>query len=145
MDTQDFEKTWFALSEEKTAAMNRRTDLENELMEVKKKIAHLDQVLDHLAPLANLPWDDNLVGMGITDAIRRVLKNSDERLSAKDVQVHLLQGGFDFSDFTMPMASIYKILSRLEQAREIEREKEGANVFFRWRRASPISDEDIPF
>jgi hypothetical protein len=145
MDTKDFEKTWFELSGEQAQLMDRRSELENELTDVRKKIAHLDQVLDHLAPLADLPWTDEIVGLGITDAIRRVVQQSSERLSAKDVQQKLADKGFDLSDLSAPMASIYKILSRLEESNEIEREKEGSKVFFKWRGATRVSNEEIPF
>ena len=144
VNAPDFSKTWFELGAERDALVNKRTELETDLAEVRNKIAHLDAVLDHLAPLANLPWDDNIVGLGITDAIRRVLQDSSERLSAQEVRQRLIEKGYNLSELTAPMASIYKVLSRLEESKEIEKEKEGSKVFYAWIR-TPISDEDIPF
>ena len=143
--TQDFLETYTELSAERAELMNRRTELENDLAEVRNKIAHLDEVLNHLAPLGDVVWPANeIMGLGLTDAIRRVLKTSTEKLSAQDVREKLVDGLYDLDGLTAPMASIYKVLHRLLDSEEVEREREGTNVFYRWKTA-PLSDEDIPF
>ena len=144
MDTPDFAATWSELFAERQALTNRRTDLETELIEVRNKISHLDEVLSHLAPLAGVSNSANLPGLGITDAIRVVLQTSDGRMSAQDIRKELADNGYDFSGLTAPMASIYKVLSRLELADEIAREKEEGRVYFKWKVPS-ITDEEIPF
>jgi hypothetical protein len=147
MNAADFQKAWSEICDERRNLVNRRTDLETELVEVRNKIAHLDQVLTHLAPLADLPYYDegDLSGLGITDAVRFIVKHSDIRLSPQDVRGQLAEKGYDLSALTVPMASIYKILSRLvDDSGEVEREKEGGRVYYKWK-PTPISDEDIPF
>lgn len=147
MKAADFKSTWGAISEEKQILMSRRTDLETELAEVRNKIAHLEQVMNHLAPLADLPYyaEGDLFTLGITDAVRFVLKNSPKRLSPQDIRQLLRDKGYDLSSLTAPMASIYKILSRLtEDSKEVEREREDGRVYYKWIRP-PITDEDIPF
>jgi hypothetical protein len=82
--------------------------------------------------------------LGITDAIRQILKGTEERLSPIEVRDSLLEKGFDLSGLSAPMASIYKILSRLADVGnpEIFREREDdGKVFYRWIR----TDDDIPF
>jgi len=144
--TEEFRRTYDDLSAEKDELTNRRTELENELAEVKTKIAHLDEVLDHLAPLSSIAYiETDIMGFGLTDAIRRVLTNSVDKLSATDVKQRLLENCYDLSGLSSPMASIYKVLSRLEDSGEAEREREGSKVFYKWKRSIPISDEDIPF
>jgi hypothetical protein len=150
MDAADFAKTWHDLMAEKMRLFDQRTGLETELFEVRKKISHLTEVIDNLAPLAGLGYtsDGDLSQLGLTDAMRSVLKNSDERLSAQDLRRLLVEKGYDLSGLSAPMASIYKILSRLtEDPGEVEREKEEGRVYYRWKQetSGPLTDEDIPF
>jgi hypothetical protein len=147
MNTEDFSQTWRKIYGEKAKLIDMRTNLETELVEVRNKISHLDEVLRHLAPLADVPWftDGDISQLGLTDAIRNILKHSNERLSAQDVRQQLNEKGYDLSSLSVPMASIYKILSRLaDNPAEVEREKQEGKVFYKWVHP-PISDEDIPF
>ena len=143
--SEDFRRAYEEFMSEKADLMNRRTELENDLSEVRTKIAHLDEVIDHLAPLGSIAhMETDIMGFGLTDAIRRVLLNATDKLSAQDVRQQLEENLYDLKGLSAPMASIYKVLSRLEESGEIDRERDGGRVFFR-RKASPISDEDIPF
>jgi len=128
------------------ALANRQVDLETELSEIRNKIGHLDEVMKHLAPLSGFADDsaESISGLGITDSVRVILRTSGRRMSAQDVRRALEEKGFDLSGLTVPMASIYKVLSRLEESGEFEREKEDGRVFFKWK-APVITDEDIPF
>lgn len=152
--------TWSELMEECSDLEGRRTELEEELDEVKKKIAHLEEVLRHLAPLAGLTYHDtDLSGLGITAAVRVVMENSKERMSASDVRRALEGRGFDFSAISSPMSSIYKILSRLADDPDcpVKKERDGNATFYCWEKPEPapapddyaqsaeISDDDIPF
>ena len=149
----NYEKTWDDLSSERRTLVEQRTTLENDLNEVRTKIAHLDEILSHLEPLAGIPWLESISGMGITDAIRAVLSRKESSMSAQDVRRSLEEGGFDMSALTQPMASIYKVLARLvDDSREAEREKDdNGRVTFRWKTAddlvqsTEITDDDIPF
>ena len=146
MDAHDYEKLWGELTVERGALISERTDLENALVEVRSKLSHLEEILNRLGPLANITGE--IVGLGITDAIRFIVQNATERLSAQDIRQQLVDQGYDLNPLTAPMASIYKVLSRLaDDSKEIEREKEGSKVFYKWKTesSSPISDEDIPF
>jgi hypothetical protein len=146
MDAGDFAKTWHQMHTEKFKLCNRRTDLETELVELRNQISHLDEVMSHLAPLAGLGYanEEDFSHLGITDAVRSVIKHSDDRVSAQDVRRLLGEKGYDLSGLSAPMASIYKILSRLVDD-EVEREKEEGRVYYRWKHPPPITDEDIPF
>ena len=125
--------------------LNRRTDLETDLIEIRNKITHLDEVLSHLAPLAGVSDSiENLPGLGITAAIRVVLQAAAHRMSAPEVRKELAEKGYDFSGLSAPMSSIYKVLSRLEDSGEVEREREEGRVYYKWK-STPITDEDIPF
>lgn len=150
MKPDDYRKTWTRIWDELNALQDRRTALENELAEIKTQVAHLDEVLDHLGPLAGITSGDTLTGLGFTDAIRRVVAASKDRMTASDVRRVLTEKGFDFSGLTAPMASIYKILSRLHEGNEIEREREDGTVYWKKKaddlvQSTEITDDDIPF
>jgi hypothetical protein len=151
MDQSDFNGQWNEYFLEQNRLEGQRAALEAQLSEITTKIEHLQGMLDHLAPLAGITFGMSVVGMGITDAIRVILKESKERLAAQDVRRLLDENGLDLSKYTSPMASIYKVLGRLvDDSHEVEREKEGNNVFFRWKtnehpQGAEISDDDIPF
>jgi hypothetical protein len=146
MDTVDFAQTYSELSFERHSQINRRTELETELVEVRNRIAHLDEVLAHLAPLADISVDPNsIAGLGLTDAIRKILVTADDKMTAQDIRKRLVELDYDLSGLTAQMASIYKILSRLvEDSKEVDREKEDGRVYYKWKHP-PITDEDIPF
>jgi hypothetical protein len=144
MEPSDFAKTWSDIWAERQSLLARRTDLETDLCEIRTKISHLDEVLSHLGPLAGVSDTTNLPALGITDAVRVVLQGADNRLSATEIRKELLDKGYDLSGLSEPMASIYKILSRLVESEEVEREKEEGRVYYKWK-VPPITDEDIPF
>lgn len=148
MEQTDFKEQYYAYHGERERLESERATLEARLSEIKMQIDHLVEIMQHLSPLAGFAYrDSDIAGLGITDAIRYVLKNSKERVAARDVQAALEEKGFDLSGYTSPMASIYKILARLaDDSKEIEREKEDYKVFYRWKHPpDEISDEDIPF
>lgn len=136
METSDFYRAWETLNQERQALTTRRDELELELIEIRAKLSHLEQVLDHLLPLTDINFCvSEIAQLGLTDAIRRVLQNNkDKKLSATDVRTQLVNEGYDLSSLTAPMASVYKILSRLaEQPEEVRREKEeDGRVFYTW-------------
>lgn len=149
MSTIDYHQTWKEIYGRRVQLADKRTTLENDLIEIKNEISHLDGVLEHLSPLTGTPNDaTSLAGLGITDAIRLIFQATEGRMSAKDVRRELEDKGFDLSGLSAPMASIYKVLGRLtDDSNELEREREELSVFYRWKREEDptIADEDIPF
>lgn len=156
MKTQEnFADTWSELVSESSELENRKTELEEQLDLVKKQIAHLDEVVRHLAPLAGIALNKDLSDLGITDAIRTVLEDATERVSPQDVRRELEGRHFDFSGYSAPMSSIYKILGRLADDPDcpVMRKRDGNSVFYIWERPNKdeyaqqaeITDDDIPF
>jgi len=158
MSQPDYLKTHSELTAERYKLTDERTSLETQLNEINNKISHLDEALRHLAPLAGMTDSQgSITGLGITDAIRTVLRNASrieggERMTASDIRRTLNEKGFDFSGMSQPMASIYKILSRLvDDSQEVERERieleeGGIRTVFWWKITEPeISDEEVPF
>src|SRR6202040_3363233 len=124
MKPENFAKTWERLIAERNALLHRSTNLETELFELRRKITHLNEAVNHLAPLAGMEYvhEDNISALGLTDAIRTVLKNSDVQMSPHDIRRTLKEKGYDLTGLSAPMASIYKILSRLaDDSDEVDR------------------------
>jgi hypothetical protein len=142
MQSKEFYETWATLNKEQQALITRRDEMELELSEIRIKIQHLEKILENLAPLADMSmFVSEISQLGLTEAIRRILgTNANEKLSPTDVRQKLLDEGYDLSSLTAPMASIYKILSRLaENSKEVQREKdERGRVRYQW------VSEDIP-
>lgn len=148
MEIYEYGKRWEEFHAIKTELLDRRATLENELNDVTVRLTHIDEILDHLAPLAGVVMAPNSVaGLGITDAIRTVLREAKEAMSAQDLRRLLKEQGFDFSNISAPMASIYKILSRLVDSEDLERQKtDDGRVVFAWKTSpTEIADDDIPF
>jgi hypothetical protein len=144
MEQTDYHQTWSAIYRERQELVSRRTELENELVEIRNSISHLDEILEHLAPLAGIAMSaKSLSKLGLTDAIRTILRSKGERFSPSDIRQRLISEDYDLSGLTAPMASIYKILNRLAAADEVERQKEeDGSVFYKWK---GLTDDDIPF
>lgn len=104
----------------------RHADLDNEAVNVKATIAKL-------LPLCGETSSPNdLSGLGITDAVLKIVElNRPARLTAQQIKERLAQYGFELSGYSNPMASIYKILSRLEEAKKIEVERDGFSSFYK--------------
>jgi len=146
MEPEEFEKVFANLGGERQKLIGRLNDIETELIDVRNKISHLTEVLNHLGPLARVAISGDISGLGITDAIRHILQTSAERMSPQDVRQQLSDRGYDLSSLTSPMASIYKILSRLaDESEEAEREKENGRVYYRWKLDFDNFDPDDEF
>lgn len=131
----EYDQVWGEMFKKRAHLFSKRADLEAELTDVNKQIVHLNEILNHLAPLAGIPDNEDIASMGITDAIRWILNNTEARLSAPDVRDKLTEKGYDLSSLTAPMSSIYKVLSRLssEPSPQVTREKdEDGKVYYRW-------------
>src|SRR5882762_309339 len=108
------------LVEERDQVEVRRNELDIE-------IKNLNVILAKLHLLCGQPDNyEDLSTVGFTDAIRNVLDAlAGARASAADVKGMLAKRGFDLSRYDNPMASIYKILTRLKESGEIDSETEG--------------------
>jgi hypothetical protein len=58
-------------------------------------------------------------GLGFTDAVRVIVKNSEEGLSAREIRDELVRMGFDLSKYRQPMVPVHNTLRRLDEQQEI--------------------------
>src|ERR1700722_6686336 len=96
VDTE-YDGVWRELYRKSEALKERRDVLEAEIADIAKQLSQLNKVLSHLSPLAGLGGGENFISMGITDAVRYILKNAETRLSPTDVRDRLTEKGYDLS------------------------------------------------
>lgn len=150
-NTVDFLQTYRDLQAEESRLTDQRTALEVELGEVNTRLEHVKGALRHLSPLAGETfaetnnYGEDLSEYGITDAVRHVVQNGPkEGLTSADVIKTLGERGFNLSKYTSPRASVHKILSRLIDAKDVERAKDESGkspaYIYVW-----IGEPGIPF
>lgn len=141
----EYDDVWRQIYRKRENLLDRHAELEAEIRDVSNQLAHLNEILIHLNPLAGLGNGQSIIGMGITDAVRYTLRNAEGRMSPTDIRDQLLEKGYDLTALSAPMSSIYKILSRLADQKkpEITREKEDGNVFYRWIHEDAAAIEDL--
>jgi hypothetical protein len=64
--------------------------------------------------------DDIVRPEGFTDAVRRVLRSSEEALTPAEVREKLPGAGFFLTDYSNPLASIHTILKRLAKTEQVK-------------------------
>jgi hypothetical protein len=139
--TIDYKKVYSDLSGRLSELKDQRAILEANLGDIVKEIERLTASIGFLSPLAGYAfWPENIVGLGITDAVRSVLDPND-RLSVAEIKDRMAKRGFDFSSYSAPNASIHTILKRLVEAEKAAVEKEGWKTYYKL----VMNDEDIPF
>jgi hypothetical protein len=127
----ELETVWRTLSEQLSAAQDKRASLEIQLRETDVEVARLNKALANVAALLGFHSAEDISSLGITDAIRRVVNSAQSRMSAAEVREALSKHGFDLSGYQNPMASIYKILARLQENGELDIEREGWAAFYK--------------
>lgn len=111
-------------------AEDQRAELEIQIRETDTQIANLSKAIHRVLALLGANSGEPISELGITDAIRRVVR-SEPRMTAGQIRAELEKQGFDLSVYQNPMASIYKILTRLHKMDELEMEKEGWKTFYK--------------
>jgi hypothetical protein len=142
----DYRELYNRIAEQLSELHDKRTDLENSLTEMKGEIAHLEEVQDHIRLLAGITYGEDIRGLGMTEAVRKLLRSATGPMTATEVRKELAAKGFDLSGLSSPMASIYKVLARIvDNSDDYERDKnDQGQVVYRWKQPE-ITDDDIPF
>jgi len=152
MASEEYLRMWRDAWDRRSILTEERTTLEERNAVLTHEIDHLNEVVKHLGRLAGVIEEEKkFAGVGITDAMRGVLQESTEGMTAQDVLRVLTENGFDTAKYSAPMSSIYKILSRLESAGDITREAGPNGLVYAWKKpddyanSTEITDDDIPF
>lgn len=120
MDLKDYGRMVERLGQRRFELTEKRWELETQLKEINVELKEIEGTLSHLLPLAGETVErDSIAGLGLTNAMRKIIKCSESPLSATEIRVELEKKGFNFSDYEMPGASIFTILYRLKKKGEI--------------------------
>jgi DNA-binding transcriptional ArsR family regulator len=69
---------------------------------------------------------------GLTESISETLRQTYHSLSASDVRRSLVDGGFDLSEYSQPLATVSATLRRLAASGRVEATRQGRNVTYKW-------------
>jgi hypothetical protein len=107
--------------------MIERGRVARELAEIDREVAKLSMKVVSLATLTDDAPKDIAVSetlkavsnIGLTDAVRSVLRASGDWMTPKEVRDRVLKLGLDLSKYQNPLASIHTILGRLDKEVEV--------------------------
>ncbi len=84
-----------------------------------------------------IPYLDSLYELlppeGFTDAIRKVLRSSEEALTPAEVKENLPEIGFSLEGYSNPLASIHTILKRLAGTESVDQEMKDGKTAYKWK------------
>jgi hypothetical protein len=132
MDKEALNKVLEDLAKEVHALEERKREIETRLVKVRASYANLSNLYEEIsmdelgAALIN-------PDPGLTNSIRIVLQNANRPLTPVEVRDELLNIGLSFADNKNPLATIHKVLKRLELKEEIENVPEGEKTTYQWR------------
>ena len=95
------------------AAAREYEELGEKRREIDKRLAELAQTIGTLSKLLGFT---PTVPLGLTDAVRLILRGSGVPMTAVDVRDRLHAIGFDVSKYTNDLAAIHTILKRLNES-----------------------------
>jgi hypothetical protein len=109
MTHDDYRKALEAASREYEALAEKRREID-------QRLAELAQTIGTLAKLLGLT---PTVPMGLTDAIRLVVRGAGVPMTPVEVRDRLAAIGFDVSKYVNDLAAVHTILKRLNEAGEL--------------------------
>lgn len=122
--------TDFEYQEALKKAENELADLKRQRQQVDLRISRLEQTIAGLRALTDPDFESDV---GLTDAIRHVLRASQNLMRPSDVRAGLQAMGKSVEEHTNPMASIHAILARLIKSREVmEFSGLGSGKYYWW-------------
>lgn len=162
METLDYEKVFAGVKVELEVLQEKKVVLETDLADLTARVAAMTTVYNAIAPIvgcAPIPTEETpfiegeidvqtLRAAGITMAVRTVINTIPPRaqgMTATMVRDRLEQMGWDWRNYTNPLATVNTVLRRLKDSGAIELDpntKSGARAFVPFR---GITDDDVPF
>jgi hypothetical protein len=101
------------------AAQTELSDLTARRAELDERIARLTETVRGLSYLVGHDASAGTLGLGLTDAIRKVLSASGRQMSPVDIRGAMELAGFDIYKYTDIIPSIHAILKRLYESKEV--------------------------
>ena len=116
MSKQDIRTTIAALTQELKRKVSQRDTLNIEIVRLEQNIKNLRVfvIKDALASTGQ-----RLTSVGLTEAIRTVLRTNGKPMTAADVKMALTMIGFDLARFKNPSAAVHNTLIRMVNSRHL--------------------------
>jgi hypothetical protein len=92
--------------------LEERTALDTAILQLQNKIRHVARMVD-------VTIDDPIKQLGLTDAIRYVIRHAGKPVIPVEVRDELLKKYCDPEDYRNLLASVHTVMKRLERAGEI--------------------------
>jgi hypothetical protein len=117
---EDYRRALDAARKDLTKVLQDRTELDQRASELKKTIEGLSALCDEEDYSTGLPEGATLADVGISNAIRVVLRDtSDPALTPTEIRDELEKRGLNLSEYASEMAVIHNTLARLERQGEV--------------------------
>ncbi len=120
MDDETYERTLEAAKGEMTQLLHDRDQINQRIAKLAPVIEYLSALCNRMTPPPDLSVSMYIRELGLTDAIRFVLKNSGIALSPTEVRDRLREAGFDLNRYENELPPIHNTLERLKGAGEVE-------------------------
>lgn len=122
------EEFWVSAADKAVRERNelsaRRERLVAEVAEIDQRILQLEQAIDTLINLVNVPslspaQTPEVTNLKLADACREILKSYDKYMNAVEVRDALQMAGYDLGVFNNALASIHGVLKRLVESGDV--------------------------
>lgn len=149
MNDQLYRHTLEAARSEMEQLLDEQGTLESRLLEISARLGVLNKTVVSVSELLGEDFEPEAIG--ITDAIRSVMKgraesHPDSYWSPLTVRTTLQKEKFRLEDYKNPLAVIHTTMKRLADQGELEaRTGKDDKTYYRWKKGTQITDEDIPF
>jgi hypothetical protein len=122
MSPTDYQKALDAARAEIQNVLTQRTRLDERLNQLKKIVDSISALLEQTPNAANYAEGigfGEALAMGISDAIRQILSESNVPMSPVGIRNALTKGGFSLAEYANPLSVIHNTLKRLLAQGEI--------------------------
>jgi hypothetical protein len=117
----------------------RRIALDRDIARWSEKIVHLAALVDDIPEESNVGRFMKMrTEMGLTNAVREVLKASKRPLMPTQVRDGLIKAGFDVSEYQNILATLHITLKRLVNSKEALDGKQDGNKVYSWNPNAPV-------
>ena len=144
MKDEEYKETLDGIRAELEGLLNEELKLELRLRKIRERSEALGKAAQGLAGLVG--EDEEEESIGITDAIRVILRDgSDHIWKPTVVRHHLKKEEFPLEKYQNPLAVIHTTLKRLEGQGEVTTVEKSGKTFYKWINPAEVSDDEIPF
>ena len=138
----DYKKTLDGIRSELEDLLNQESEFERRLTETRWRYEALGKAAQALAGL--LGEDEEEESVGITDAIREILRSGEHIWQPIAVRNRLQREKFPLEKYQNPLAVIHSTLKRIEGQGEVKAVEHDGKIYYKWI-VPEITDDDIPF